>query len=84
VGVLSWTWLLSVVLRRLVRRARADRSNHALLCVGLTASVAAYAVGMLTYDAFAFVQVTLVMYVLLGLSVAALGGRFRGGRTAPT
>jgi hypothetical protein len=84
VGVLSWTWLLSVVLRRLVRRARADRSNHALLCVGLTASVTAYAVGMLTYDAFAFVQVTLVMYVLLGLSVAALGGRFRGGRTAPT
>ena len=83
VGVLSWIWLYASVLRRLVARARADRSNQALLCVGLTASILAYAVGMVTYDAFSFVQVTLVLYVLLGLSVAACHERVRGPRTVP-
>jgi polysaccharide biosynthesis protein PslJ len=82
VGVLCWIWLYASVLRRLVARARADRSDQALLCVGLTASILAYAVGMVTYDAFSFVQVTLVLYVLLGLSVAACHERVRGPRTA--
>jgi len=83
VGVLSWIWLYASVLRRLVARARADRSNQALLCVGLTASILAYAVGMVTYDAFSFVQVTLVLYVLLGLSVAACHERVGSPRPAP-
>ena len=52
--------------------ARADRSRHGLLCTALTASIASYAVGMFTYDAFSFIQVTLVLFFLLGLGSAAI------------
>jgi O-Antigen ligase len=70
-GVLTWVWLYARVLRRLAARAKADHSSHGLLCTALTASIAAYAVGMFTYDSFSFIQVTLVLFVLLGLGSAA-------------
>ena len=38
----------------------------------LAASVMAYAVGMLTFDAFAFIQVTFLFFMLLALGAAAL------------
>ena len=71
VGVLGWLWLYGRVLRRLVDAARADPGPHGLLCTALAAAVAAYAVGMLTYDAFSFIQVTFLLFFLLGLSIAA-------------
>ena len=33
----------------------------------LAASLAAFAVGMLTFDAFSFIQVTFLAFILLGL-----------------
>jgi hypothetical protein len=42
------------------------------VCTALTASIASYAVGMFTYDAFSFIQVTLVLFFLLGLGSAAV------------
>jgi hypothetical protein len=71
-GVAAWVWLYARVLKRLVRGARGDRSRHGFLCTALTASIAAYAVGMFTYDSFSFIQVTLVLFFLLGIGSAAL------------
>ena len=34
--------------------------------------MAAYAVGMLTYDAFAFIQVTFLLFLLVGLGSVAM------------
>ena len=38
----------------------------------LAASVIAFGVGMLTFDAFAFIQVTFLFFMLLALGAAAL------------
>jgi hypothetical protein len=38
----------------------------------LVAAVSAYAVGMLTYDAMSFIQVTFLFFIMLGLGAAAL------------
>lgn len=68
VGVAAWIWIYARVLRRLVARAKSDDSKHGLLCAALSASIIAYAVGMLTYDSFSFVQVTFVLFMLIGIS----------------
>jgi hypothetical protein len=69
VGALLWLFARSGVLAS--RRARSDTSYTGWLFAGLTAGIVAFPVGMLTYDAFAFNQVTLLMFVLIGLSAAA-------------
>jgi hypothetical protein len=43
------------------------------LLTSIAASTAAYAVGMFMYDAFSFVQVTFVLFILIGLGASALG-----------
>ena len=42
------------------------------LFAALAASVASFAVGMLTFDAFSFTQVTFIFWILLGLSADSL------------
>ena len=37
--------------------------------------MAAYAVGMATFDAFAFIQVTFLMFIFVGLGAALLAER---------
>jgi hypothetical protein len=76
VGALAWLWLFLAVLRRLGRVAREDRSRNGWLLVAVTASITAYAVGMATYDALGFTQVTLLFFVIL--AVGAVGGTARG------
>jgi polysaccharide biosynthesis protein PslJ len=76
VGALAWLWLFLAVLRRLGRVAREDRSRNGWLLVAVTASITAYAVGMATYDALGFTQVTLLLFVVL--AVGAVGGTARG------
>ena len=50
------------------------------LLAGIAAAIAAFAIGMITFDAFAFGQVTLMLFVLIGLSVPALRlSRVQGG-----
>lgn len=72
VGFVALAWLLGGAVRRLGRRARGDDSADGWLLTALCAAIVAYAVGMLTYDAFSFTQVTVLAFVILGLTAPAL------------
>jgi O-antigen ligase len=72
VGLLALLWLFVHIVRKLTREARDDLSPRGWLLGGIAAAIAAYAVGMLTYDSFSFLEVTLVLFVLLGLAGAIL------------
>jgi polysaccharide biosynthesis protein PslJ len=74
-GAVALLWLLARMIRQLAARAKADTSAESWLAAALAASIYAFAVGMLTFDAFSFVQVTLLFFVLLGLGAAMLAGR---------
>jgi hypothetical protein len=71
-GALSLLWLFRRAIARLSRAAKLDDSPRGWLYAGITASIMAFGVGMLTFDAFAFIQVTIIMYILLGFGAAAL------------
>jgi polysaccharide biosynthesis protein PslJ len=73
VGAVTLAWLIARFLRRAGTAGKHDMSPRGWLLVALTASTAAYAVGMFTYDAFTFIQVTFVFFVLMGLGSAVLG-----------
>jgi hypothetical protein len=73
IGLGAWIWLMVKVVRRLFRAARAPNNvNDGWLFAGLAASVVGFAIGMLTFDAFSFTQVTFLFWVILGLSAALL------------
>jgi hypothetical protein len=72
VGALAWLWLYVRFIRRAGAEAKIDRSDRGLLLVGLTASVTAFAVGMFFFDAFSFIQVTFLLFILLALGAATL------------
>jgi hypothetical protein len=80
IGVAALLWLIVRAIRRLKRLAKHDDSDYGWLLTGLAAAIYAFASGMLTYDAFSFIQVTFMLFLLLGLSAAAL--RLRGRDTA--
>jgi O-antigen ligase len=71
-GVGAWVLLFVRVIRRLGRAAKRDDSDRGSLLVALTAGVAAFAIGMLTYDAFAFVQVSFILFIFIGLGSSVL------------
>jgi len=71
VGVLGLLWLFVRSIRRLGRAARRDETAYGWLLACLTASITSFAVGMITFDAFAFFQVTFICFATLGLGVAA-------------
>jgi hypothetical protein len=71
-GVLAWFWLFRRFAKRVAPRAKEDDGEMGWLLSALTASVLAFAWGMFFYDAFAFIQVTLLFYILAGLGMAAL------------
>jgi hypothetical protein len=71
IGFAAWLWLFTRFIR-LIGRAAARRNRDGELCVALAAAVAAYAVGMLTYDALSFVQVTFIVFLLMGLGASVL------------
>lgn len=73
VGLGAWIWLMVKAVRRLFRAARAPNNvNDDWLFAGLAASVVGFAIGMLTFDAFSFTQVTFLFWAILGLSAALL------------
>jgi hypothetical protein len=74
-GAFAWLWLFTDFIRRLGRRAKQDPSAEGWLLTALVAAVSAYAVGMLTYDAMSFIQVTFLFFIMLGLGAAALSNR---------
>jgi len=71
-GFIGLVWLFTGAVRRLRRLASHDDAEYGWLLTCLATSIVAYAVGMLTYDAFSFIQVTWIFFVILGLSAAAL------------
>ena len=74
VGAFALAWLFGRFVRQVGRAARASPEPESWLLLALTSSVAAYAVGMFLFDAFSFIQVTLVLFVLLGLGSALVLG----------
>jgi O-antigen ligase len=70
VGLFGWLWLFVRAVRRFGAEAKRDRSDRGWLLVSITAGIAAYAVGMLTYDALAFIQVTFLLFIFIGLGSA--------------
>jgi hypothetical protein len=71
-GALSLLWLFGLAVTRLARRARAATGADGWLSAALATSVIAFALGMLTFDAFAFVQVTFFAFVIIGFGAVAL------------
>jgi O-Antigen ligase len=82
-GAAAWIWLFVSFVRRLGLAAKRDLSDRGWLLAGMAASVAAFAVGMLTYDAFSFIQATFTMFILLALGCAALTARDGSRRAIP-
>jgi hypothetical protein len=65
-GAIAWFWLVARSIRRFATGAKEDPSSRGWLLTAVVASIAAFSVGMLLYDAFAFTQVTLLFFILLG------------------
>ncbi len=72
VGAAFWLWLFVRSIRRLCRASRESDDGDDWLFAGLAASITGFGVGMLTFDAFGFTQITFVFWILLGLSAAML------------
>ena len=72
VGGAFWLWLFVRSVRRLCRASRESEDGDDWLFAGLAASITGFGVGMLTFDAFGFTQITFVFWILLGLSAAML------------
>jgi hypothetical protein len=75
IGFVGWLWFFGRAIRRFGGEAKRDYSDRGWLLVSITAAVAAYAVGMFTYDAFSFIQVTFLMFILVALGTALLAER---------
>lgn len=71
VGAVGWLWFFARFIRRLGGVA-ARRSREGDLCVALIAAVSAYVIGMFTYDALSFVQVTFIVFFLMGIGASVL------------
>jgi polysaccharide biosynthesis protein PslJ len=73
IGLAAWIWLMVRAVRRLARASRASADpDDDWLFTSLAASIASFAVGMFVFDAFGFVQVTIVFWILLSLSAVLL------------
>jgi O-antigen ligase len=73
VGLAAWVWLFVTASRRLIRASRTAGQGHdSWLFAALSASVMSFAVGMLTYDAFGYVQHMFIFWIVLAISAALL------------
>ena len=84
VGVLGWLALFVRSVRRLARAAKGDDSPRGWLNTALAASISAFAVGMFTYDAFSFIQVTFLLFLLIGFAAVLLREQEPEGESAAT
>jgi polysaccharide biosynthesis protein PslJ len=75
VGFAGWLWLFIRAVRRFGREAKRDDSERGWLLAAITAGVASFAVGMITFDAFAFIQVTFLLFILLAIGSSLLAER---------
>jgi O-antigen ligase len=71
-GTIAWIWFFVRVIRRFGKAAKRDEGARGWLLAAVAASTAAYAIGMLTYDAFSFIQVTFLLFIVIGIGAALL------------
>jgi O-antigen ligase len=67
-GLAGWAWLIARVVRRLGHLARNRGSPDSLLAAGFVACIVGFAVAMFTYDSLAFLQETIVFWMLVALA----------------
>jgi hypothetical protein len=72
VGLIGLFWLFCRAIRKLSRKAKSAPGAESWLATALTASMLAWTIGLFTYDAFAFIQVTFFAFILLGLASVAV------------
>lgn len=70
-GALALVWLFARLIRRVAPAAREDTPRGWFL-VAVIASVAGFFASMFLYDAFSFIQVTFLLFIVTGLGVSAL------------
>jgi O-antigen ligase/polysaccharide polymerase Wzy-like membrane protein len=75
-GFLSLLWLFSRAIAGFAKCARRDFSPRGWFFTGATASLSAYAIGMFTYDSLSFIQVTFLLFFILGFAAAMLPETF--------
>ena len=80
VGVVGWLALIGVAAWRLGRASRLRAGPDGWLAGGFAAAIVGFGVGMFTFDALAFSQVTMVFWVLLALAAALLSCEAREAR----
>lgn len=68
VGAFAFGWIFVRCIRMLGRFARGRDDDEGWLAVALAAGVAAFGIGMFTFDAFSFIQVTFIFYFFLALA----------------
>ena len=67
-GGFAWVWLFLATFGRMRRIAGDGEHDEAWLGAGLAASILAYAVGLVFYDGFSFIQCAFVFFILLGIT----------------
>ena len=73
VGLAAWVWLIVRAGRRFFRASRtSEHTGDDWLFAAFAACVTGFGVGMLTFDAFSFTQVTFIFWILLALSATLL------------
>lgn len=84
-GTFALLWVFVRFCRRLWPHARDDDSPWGWLMIASIASVASFAVSMFFYDAFSFIQVTFMLFIVMGLGAAGLMAPdyVRATQTAP-
>ena len=75
VGFFARVWFFVRIFRRAGGEAKRDRTARGDFLAATVAAAAAFAVGMLTFDSFAFIQVTFVLFILAALGSCALVAR---------
>jgi O-antigen ligase/polysaccharide polymerase Wzy-like membrane protein len=68
VGALALLWLFVRAIRQAASDARSARGPDSWLGASLAAALVSFTVGMLTFDAFAFVQVTFFAFIMIGFA----------------
>ena len=71
VGLVAVIWFVWGAAARLVGTARRNRRREGDLVAACAVSCAGFAAGMLTFDAFAFVQCALIFFVIAALGLRA-------------
>lgn len=72
VGLIAWAWIFYRFCSRAIREARRNDDARGWLLAALAASIISFAVGMIFFDAFSFIQATFLMVIILGFGAVLI------------